>query len=82
QPAGKTVAGPRPKAAIRGQGPALAADDGQASEDAGSGNDIVVTAQKMSERLIDVPAAVSAFTAQDLSDQKIEGGPELLRAIP
>ncbi|MEN2708785.1 TonB-dependent receptor domain-containing protein [Sphingomonas sp. NPDC092331] len=82
QRARKTAAGPRPKAANHGQGPALAADEGQASGDAGSGNDIVVTAQKVSERLIDVPAAVSAFTAQDLSDQKIEGGPELLRAIP
>lgn len=59
------------------QGPAV---DRNRQPDAGS--DIIVTAQKISERLIDVPAAVSAFTAQDLSDQKIEGGPELLRGVP
>jgi outer membrane receptor protein involved in Fe transport len=69
----------RANTASRGNDGSLAA--GQDTRTS-SGNDIIVTAQKMSERLIDVPAAVSAFTAQDLSDQKIEGGPELLRAIP
>jgi outer membrane receptor protein involved in Fe transport len=44
--------------------------------------DIVVTAQRMEERLIDVPISVSAFTMQQLADQKIETGAELLRAIP
>lgn len=44
--------------------------------------DIVVTAQRMEERLIDVPISVSAFTMEQLADQKIETGAELLRAIP
>lgn len=44
--------------------------------------DIVVTARRMDERIIDVPVAVSAFTAQQLDDRKIEGGAELLRAVP
>ncbi|MDK2760103.1 MAG: TonB-dependent receptor [Sphingopyxis sp.] len=45
-------------------------------------NDIVVTAQRMEERLLDVPISVSAFSMEQLADQKIETGAELLRAIP
>jgi outer membrane receptor protein involved in Fe transport len=45
-------------------------------------SDIVVTAQKRLERQIDVPIAISAFSKQSLDDHKIEGGSELLRAIP
>ncbi|WEK39985.1 MAG: TonB-dependent receptor [Candidatus Brevundimonas colombiensis] len=44
--------------------------------------DIVVTARRMEERIIDVPVAVSAFTAEQLDERKIEGGSELLRVIP
>lgn len=44
--------------------------------------DIIVTAQKRKERLQDVPVAVSAFQAKSLDDHKIEGGSELLRAVP
>ncbi|MGL3821812.1 TonB-dependent receptor [Sphingopyxis sp. R3-92] len=36
----------------------------------------------MEERIIDVPISVSAFTMEQLADQKIETGAELLRAIP
>lgn len=43
---------------------------------------IVVTAQKKEERITDVPIAMSALSAQALDDYKIEGGSELLRAIP
>lgn len=44
--------------------------------------DIVVTAQRMEERILYVPISVSAFTMEQLADQKIETGAELLRAIP
>jgi len=44
--------------------------------------DIIVTAQKRRESIQSVPIAVSAFTAKSLDDQKIEGGSELLRAVP
>jgi len=44
--------------------------------------ELVVTAQKREESIQDVPIAVSAFTAQGLDDRKIEGGSELLRAVP
>jgi outer membrane receptor protein involved in Fe transport len=44
--------------------------------------DVIVTARRREERIIDVPVAVSAFTEERLDDLKIEGGAELLRAIP
>jgi outer membrane receptor protein involved in Fe transport len=66
-----------------GEAAVIAVAAGRVSAENGEfGGEVVVTAQKITERLIDVPISVSAFTAQDLSDQKIEGGPELLRGIP
>jgi iron complex outermembrane receptor protein len=44
--------------------------------------EIIVTGQKREERLQDVPIAISAFSAQALDEQKIEGGFDLLKAIP
>jgi len=44
--------------------------------------DIIVTAQKREESIQDVPIAVSAFSAEILDAMKIEGGSELMRAIP
>ena len=44
--------------------------------------EVVVTAQRKREALQSVPIAVSAFTAEALQEQKIEGGPDLLKAIP
>ena len=43
---------------------------------------VIVTARRMEERIIDVPVAVSAFSAQQLDERKIDGGSELLRAVP
>ena len=45
-------------------------------------NEIVVTAQRKEEKIIDVPIAMTALSGDALDDRKIEGGPELLRAIP
>jgi iron complex outermembrane receptor protein len=44
--------------------------------------EIIVTAQKREERLLDVPIAMTALSAEALDEFKIEGGSELLRAIP
>ena len=44
--------------------------------------EIIVTAQKREERLLDVPIAISAFRKEALAERKIEGGSELLRAVP
>ncbi|WP_374406838.1 TonB-dependent receptor [Pelagerythrobacter sp.] len=46
------------------------------------GNVIIVTAQKREESILDVPIAISAISAEALDNQKIEGGSELLRAVP
>ncbi len=43
---------------------------------------LVVTAQKREEAIQDVPIAISAFSQQALEAQKIEGGFDLLKAIP
>ena len=44
--------------------------------------EIIVTGQKKEERIQDVPIAISAFTMEDLDAQKLEGGFDLLKAIP
>jgi iron complex outermembrane receptor protein len=43
---------------------------------------LIVTAQKKEENIQDVPIAISAFSAKALEEQKIEGGFDLLKAIP
>lgn len=53
-----------------------------AQEQAATVDDIIVTAQKREESIMSVPIAVSAFSAEMLDAMKIEGGSELLRAIP
>ena len=59
--------------------PALAQ---QTQEQAATIDDIIVTAQKREQSIQDVPISVSAFNAEALDAMKIEGGSELLRAIP
>lgn len=44
--------------------------------------EIIVTAQKRAESIQDVPISVSAFSAKSLDEQKVEGGSELVRAVP
>ncbi len=44
--------------------------------------EIIVTGQKKEERLQDVPIAISAFSMDQLDNQKIEGGFDLLKAVP
>ena len=44
--------------------------------------EVVVTAQKRSERLQDVPASVTAITAQSLTDQNIETLRDLYSQVP
>ena len=43
---------------------------------------LIVTAQKREEAIQDVPIAISAFSQRSLEEQKIEGGFDLLKAIP
>jgi len=44
--------------------------------------ELVVTAQKKEESIQDVPIAVSAFSQDALAKSKIDGGPNLVLAIP
>ena len=61
---------------------ALAQDNApQAAADSASG-DIVVTAQKRSERLVDVPIAITALTASKLSDNGITSTQALAQVVP
>src|SRR3546814_16773829 len=53
-----------------------------AAADEYRGNEIVVTAQKRVESVQDVPIAVTALSQKTLEEQKIEGGPDIMRAVP
>jgi iron complex outermembrane receptor protein len=43
---------------------------------------VVVTAQKKSENIQQVPIAVSAFTQQELTERQVAGGPDLVKEVP
>ncbi len=60
-------------------------EGGSGPQSAGAGGDVdalIVTAQKKEENIQDVPIAISAFSAKALDAQKIEGGFDLLKAVP
>src|SRR5690606_19984475 len=68
----------------RREGDTYALEDPQGGS-AGAGNAVqalIVTAQKKEENIQDVPIAISAFSQKELEAQKIEGGFDLLKAIP
>jgi outer membrane receptor protein involved in Fe transport len=52
------------------------------AQDATVIEELVVTAQKKEESIQDVPIAVSAFSEDALNKSKIDGGPNLVLAIP
>ena len=52
------------------------------AEHATDANEIIVTAQKKSENLQDVPIAVSAFSQDSLEKRGLNGGADLQNAIP
>ncbi|HKD21409.1 MAG TPA: TonB-dependent receptor [Rhizomicrobium sp.] len=49
---------------------------------AGEIETVVVSAQKKTEDLQSVPIAISAFSAQDLTDRQIAVGPDLVKNVP
>ena len=63
-----------------GSGPQPASAEGDGAD--GTVDALIVTAQKREEDIQDVPIAISAFTQETLDQQKIEGGFDLLKAIP
>jgi iron complex outermembrane receptor protein len=70
------IAGVAPTTAFA-QTAAASADDKNAGLE-----EIVVTAERRSERLQTVPLAVSAFTPQEISTQQIQNSEDLMRYIP
>jgi iron complex outermembrane recepter protein len=62
--------------------PAWAQDAAPQAEDEVASTDIVVTAQRTSQRLQDVPIAVSAFSAESLEAQQIENTSDLQLTLP
>lgn len=53
------------------------------AQDAPAGSEeVTVTAQRRSEAIQKVPIAVSAFSEDSLQKQKLDGGPDLVKAIP
>lgn len=61
----------------------IAADSGVAAPaETQVGDDIVVTAQKRSERLVQVPVAVTAVTGDSLASQQIFDTASLVRTVP
>ena len=80
-------------ALLKTTGLVVAANDGttvtltapQSGSAAGGGAEVealIVTAQKKEEDIQDVPIAISAFSQKALDELKIEGGFDLLKAIP
>jgi outer membrane receptor protein involved in Fe transport len=63
--------------------PAFAQDTGSTADaDTVAANEIVVTAQRTSERLQDVPIAVSAFSSEALERQQIKTTSDLQLSLP
>ncbi|PQM26547.1 TonB-dependent receptor [Sphingopyxis lindanitolerans] len=62
--------------------PAYAQDSGSSSTTDAFGGEIVVTAQRQSERLQDVPIAVSAFSSEALEAQQIKTPSDLQLTLP
>ncbi|MBB5705213.1 TonB-dependent receptor domain-containing protein [Sphingopyxis panaciterrulae] len=57
--------------------------DNATTDDGGyRADEIIVTAQKRVESAQDVPIAITALSQKNLEEQKIEGGPDIMRAVP
>ena len=69
-------------AALAQQAPATTPQSAEETATTTSSSDIIVTAQRRAESVQDVPIAVSAFSQQALTAQRIDGGSELVRAVP
>jgi len=65
---------------VSASGPQSGSAAGDGAE--GTVEALIVTAQKREENIQDVPIAISAFSQKALDEQKIEGGFDLLKAIP
>src|SRR5436309_2826835 len=58
------------------------AGDPPAAGRSGGMETVVVTAQKRSENIQNVPIAISAFTQKELTTEQVAGGPDLVKEVP
>ena len=63
-------------------GAAVAQTAGGTAQTTGGVETVVVTAQKRSENIQNVPIAISAFTQKELKAEQVAGGPDLIKEIP
>jgi iron complex outermembrane recepter protein len=71
-----------PDAALSAEPPADVASQPEAALGEGAGGDIIVTARRRSERLQDVPVAVTALSGDDLAERRIDSAESLRFAVP
>src|SRR5579871_768127 len=72
---------------LSGHPPAALAQSAASPGKQGAGNSggietVVVTAQKRSENIQNVPIAISAFSQKELTAAQIAGGPDLVKDVP
>lgn len=69
-------------ALVAGLATPVLAQDESASVSAGTGNDIIVTAQRIEQRLQDVPISITVFDQQTLSDNNVVSARDLASFTP
>ena len=62
--------------------PRVTAEGDAEPQEAAALDDVIVTAQKREQAIQDVPIAITAMSSEALEARNIEGGSELLRAVP
>ena len=62
--------------------PALAQDAQEEADDAGSGNDIIVTAQRVEQRLQDVPISITVLNQSTLTNNNVANVKDLVSYTP
>ncbi|HEY4113600.1 MAG TPA: TonB-dependent receptor [Rhizomicrobium sp.] len=77
----QTTEGPPGQAAAAAPAPAAAAPPA-ATERAAGVETVVVTAQKRSENIQNVPIAISAFSQKELTSEQVAAGPDLVKEVP
>ena len=71
--------------ALAGGAAAIALVGGTAAataQSSGGMETVIVTAQKRSENIQNVPIAISAFTQKELTTEQVAGGPDLVKEVP
>ena len=62
--------------------PAFAQDAQEEADEAGAGNDIIVTAQRTEQRLQDVPISITVLTSETLANNNISNAKDLAAFTP